>query len=215
VVVASVCGGAAWVISANGISSAPAAGGVEQGVALEWKHLTQPIVWLLQLVAAFPYRDDVAPLAVYPLVLLVVVTTLVTSIRHAGRNQRLAIVAALLVAVLVPVALTLATAKSQGLIWQGRYGMPYIIGVLLMCGVVLDRVGWAPVEGRRLALLAGSMLTVAHVVSIHHVMASELSRPVSAGDRSWAHPPVLVVDAMVLLGCTLLMLVVLQRRHAR
>ncbi|MCW2765084.1 MAG: hypothetical protein JWO11_1043 [Nocardioides sp.] len=207
----SVCGGAAWVITANG---APPVGGSE-GVVLEWTYLKQPIVWMLQAVAAFPYRDQFAPLAVYPLVLLVVATALVTAIRHGKRNQRLAIVASILFAVLVPTALTLATLKSQGLIWQGRYGMPYIIGVLLLCGVVLDRVGWAPVEGRRLALLAGLMLTTAQVVSIHHVVASELSQSASADDSSWVHPPVLVVDAMVLLGCTLLMLVVLQRRHAR
>lgn len=210
VAVASVGGAVVWVVAANGTTSADT-----KGVTLEWTDLNQLAAWMLQVVAAFPYRDQLAPLAVYPLVLVVVATALMLGIRHGKRNERLSIVGSLLIGVLVPVALTLVTAKTQGLTWQGRYGLPYIIGFMLLCGVVLDRVSWAPVEGRRLALLAGSMLTIAHVVSIDHVMRSELARSVSASDSSWIHPPVLVVDGMVLLGCALLMLIVLERRDAR
>jgi hypothetical protein len=213
VAVISVASNAWWIVFANGTaSSSDPSDGIRH---FEWRFSGQLVAWILQMVAAFPYRDQLAPIGIYPLFFIVVVTALVVAIRRGSGGERTAISLAVGLSLAVPIALTLATLHSQGLVWQGRYEMPYVVGILLMCGTVLDRVNWAAVEGRRLVYLAGTMLAGGHVVSIHHVMTSELSRSVSADDPMWVHPPVLVVDAMVLVGWSLLMLVVLQRRHAR
>ncbi len=150
-------------------------------------------MWTLQLIGAFPLRDEPAPAAVYPMVLVVVVTMLVVAIRRSRGSARWVIVGATLVAVFLPVALTLATIGERGAIWQGRYQLPFVIGILGLCGLEMDRVAWAAAEVRKLLPLGLALLVAAQVASVVHVMNKERRSAVSASDADWVHPPVAVV----------------------
>ena len=73
--------------------------------------------------------------------------------------------------------------------WQGRYSLPFTAGVIMLAGLVLDRVRWRSnprdVRPQALALV---MLAVAHVISVVHVQLAELDRAVSAGRCRLAPP---------------------------
>lgn len=145
-------------------------------------------VWTLQLVAAFPFRDQPAPAAVYPMVLVVIGGLLLMGLRLARTSERIAFGLSLLVAVGLPVVLTWATMSTQGVIWQGRYALPFLVGVPLLCGVVLDRRQLPERDLRVLISIALFLLAVAHGWSVGHVTAAELMRTVSSGDASWWGP---------------------------
>lgn len=163
-------------------------------------------VWTLQMVAAFPFRDQPAPAVVYPLVLLVLAALLAAAVRHAPARRRFALCAGVVAALASPVVLTLLTMGSQGVIWQGRYALPFVVGLPVMAGLVLDEARWRPSDRRFLVLLCFVMLLLAHCVSVVSVLARELGREVSVGDAGWFHTTWLPAPALLMLGYGLLFL---------
>ncbi|WP_205474718.1 DUF2142 domain-containing protein [Nocardioides sp. SYSU D00038] len=156
--------------------------------------------WVLQLVGAFPYRDQPAPVLVYPLVLLVVLLLVVAAGRRARGWQRVSVVGSAVAVLLVPVVVASATIGSRGSIWQGRYLFPFVLGVLPLCGLLLDRAGWEAPNRVRLLVTALVALAVAHTVSVVHVLRAEVARDVSADDPAWLQPPAVVVAGLMVLA---------------
>jgi hypothetical protein len=158
-------------------------------------------VFTMQMVGAFPYRDQPAPVAVYPLVFLVVGLLVIAAWRRGvpGRARR-AVLWIGIFSLVVPVALSLLFMPSLGAVWQGRYELPYVIGILPLCGLLLDDAGFAPREGGRLVLLSVVALGIAQVACPWHVQVSELARKVSASDSSWAHPAAWVLGLAMALA---------------
>jgi len=104
---------------------------------------------------------------------------------------------------MVPVLLSLLFMPSLGAIWQGRYELPFVIGVLPLCGLLLDEAGFAPVEGRRLVALSGLFLAASQIACVYHVEQHELGRPASADDPAWWHPSGYLLGALLLVACGL------------
>ena len=159
-----------------------------------------PVVWALQIIGSFPFRNNAAPAPIYLFVLLVVVPLLVAGVRRGQGRERVAVVGAVALTLTLPIMLTLATAGSQGVIWQGRYQLAYVVGILLMCGVVLDRR--PPGRLSLDALVVGSLLlTAAHVWSVVFVADLEQSRTdVPIPNPYWVSVPVWVVGALAAAG---------------
>jgi hypothetical protein len=89
------------------------------------------VAWLLQTIAAFPLRNEMAPPAVYILWLIGFVFLLVHVARSRGRS--LAAVAWVVFAVIAAqTALTYVGFKTDGYAWQGRYGLPLTVGLALL-----------------------------------------------------------------------------------
>ncbi len=162
--------------------------------------------WILGSIGAFPFRDQPAPLEVYVLALLVLITLVVAAVRRGAGAGRRAIVLGTVLFFLVPSVLVAITLEDRGGMWQGRYSLPFTAGILMLAGLVLDRLRWRshPRDIRPQAL-AVVMLAVAQVVSVVHVQRDELGRAVSADDGGWVHLPtagtaVLMALAWVVLG---------------
>jgi len=162
------------------------------------------VLWQLQTIAAFPFRDQVAPLSVYAIVLSVVVAMLVLSVMHAARAISFVVALSLLGAILLPLVLTLVTRSSQGVIWQGRYGLPYSVGFILMAGLALE-VGRQVLELRWVPLATCVALGVASFLSVRHVVHLEGARSVSSQDSAWWTPPVGLLAGLVLVSTALFM----------
>jgi hypothetical protein len=106
-----------------------------------------------------------------------------------------------------------STLEERGGFWQGRYLLPFMVGVMMLAGLVLDSARrFTDSRDRRPQMLAVTMVAVAHVVSVVHVQLSELDREVSAQDPGWAHPPVAVTGALALAGWAVLGAVSLKLR---
>jgi hypothetical protein len=90
----------------------------------------------------------------------------------------------------VPSVLVGISLQERGGMWQGRYSLPFTAGVIMLAGLVLDRVRWRSnprdIRPQAVALL---MLAVAQAISVVHVQLAELDRAVSADDAGWLHPP--------------------------
>jgi Predicted membrane protein (DUF2142) len=171
-------------------------------------------VFTMQMVGAFPYRDQPAPLAVYPLVFLVVGLLVIAAWRRGQPPRaRRAVLWIAVFSLVVPIALSLLLMPGSGAVWQGRYELPYVIGILPLCGLVLDDAGFAPREGPRLVLLSVAALVIAQVASAYHVQHMELGRRVSVSDTSWVHPPLWATAALMALAWGIGALVLRHREH--
>lgn len=189
-----------WIIAAGATASSDAHAAPQDLWRVMFK---QWVVWVLQIIGAFPYRDSLAPLWVYPAVGILFVALLVIAVRRARNCQRLAISLAAATAVFLPFLLTLATAETQGVIWQGRYILPFVVGLPLMLGLVLDDVEWAPREGRRLRGIALALLGLAHASCLYKVVEVELSQRASATDPAWVLRSPLLAAFTALVGFAL------------
>ena len=118
-----------------------------------------------------------------------------------------------LASLVLPVVASVAFMPSYGAIWQGRYELLFVIGILPLCGLVLDDA-FAPGERDRLTATALVCLAVVQVVSVVVVMHRELGRTVSTEHSGWVHPPLVAVAALALAGFAVLSRVAWEARDA-
>lgn len=177
---AAVVGSLAWVAASG--SGAPAGGDHKS----DWG-IGTVVVWALQTIAAFPYRNVPAPAFVYPAVIVVFVLLVAAALRLGARRERVGVSLAVLGALLLPVALTLATQQSQGVIWQGRYGLPFDVGAVLVAAHVISRRARRPGPSLQLLPIA-AVLAAAYAACFVKVVHDELDVAVSAQDPAWLHP---------------------------
>jgi len=97
-----------------------------------------------------------------------------------------------------PVLPTLLTVDTSGVIWQGRYGLPLIVGVFLVAGLALQRAGVALPRRPVLVLLAVLAMAASYAVSVGNVLLMERARDASTLDPGWVQPPLALVVLLVL-----------------
>jgi hypothetical protein len=162
----------------------------------------------LQVFAAFPYRDVPAPAIVYTCMIIVVLAALVAGVKASTGAVRLSLLLGTLGVFAGPFLFTLMTYSAKGSFWQGRYGLPFIVGVPLIVGLALDRK--PPKHGlvKPFAVVCVALLALAHSASPTHMMQMELRRPASVDDGMWLHPEVWVVPGLVLAAWALFALAI-------
>ena len=195
VVLLSLAAAIWWTMRADLVGPAEGMDSGSQSIEVELG--SQPMVWILQIIAAFPHRNEVAPPAVYAAYAVVVASLLLAAIRCSRGRRRLVLLALVALIACLPIVLTLATAQSQGVIWQGRYGLPFAAGLTLISGLALDDAGIAPREGARLRVIGCALLAMAHAVGIVHVLAREMANSVSLADSAWLAPHAAIVTTLV------------------
>ena len=163
--------------------------------------LRQIPLWFFQAIAAFPRRMDPAPPLVYVTIGLVTLALITVGFTAATRATKLGMTVVFVAAVTIPVVITAVTVASAGPLWQGRYGLPFHIGVILLAGAALDR---KPPRHR----LTGPLVTVAWVclilgqaASVLGVLANELSTSPLRDSSEWVRLPAWVLALLVIAGC--------------
>ena len=131
-----------WILAAQ--TNDPAADATTFTESWWEKALTIGVpLWPLQAIAAFPMRDEMAPLAVYAigvsLMCSLAAVALVSLVRQRNRSALLAIAFVAVVSYAVPLVLTALSFRHIGLAWQGRYEMPFTGGLLLLYAVAIER----------------------------------------------------------------------------
>ncbi len=157
----------------------------------------QPFVWLLQIVGAFPLRGDASPFVVYVIYLLVLGAMLLAAGVLGRWRERAVLVLSVVVVVALPIVLTAATYRTHGVIWQGRYGLAYAVGVALMASVVIARGAprSANRELPRLVMIGSGLLGGGHAIAIGAFLVEEQAVAPSMNDEAWLNPPVGLVVA--------------------
>ena len=196
--VLAVAGAAAWVVFASGFNPPTADVLALQGNPVNLADAFRVPLWMLQMVGAFPHRNEPAPPIVYPLWLIVVGVLLTLAIMRSRKGARVSIIISTVITLFLPVAISLATIQDRGAIWQGRYLLPFVVGVLLLCGLALDQADALHYE--RIAIPSILMLVTAQVISVVQVARHELTRPASALDPGWVHPSGLALGLLMALA---------------
>ena len=158
-------------------------------VDTSWTQVVHWPTWFLGSIGAFPYRDQPAPIEVYVLALLVLLTLLVAAVRHGAGVGRGAVVLAAVLSLAVPSVPVGISLQERGGMWQGRYSLPFTAGVIMLAGLVLDRVRWRSNPVTRPQAVALGDARGGPAISVAHVQLAELDRAVSADDAGWLHPP--------------------------
>ena len=170
-------------------------------------HLSSPLsgmirqlpLWALQTVAAFPRRLDAAPAIVYIVWLMLFGSIITYAWRQGDPRTRRPLATTLIASFLIPAVVTLITYSHVGPAWQGRYGLPYAFGIVLLAGYGLDGKRF-PKPVLLAAILGGSlMVTVALGVSIAGVEALLRDRTPNIVADSLT-PSVWILVAMVSAG---------------
>jgi hypothetical protein len=135
---------ATWTVSMHALNIGQ---GLEEHISLGLRlHLlfrNEPL-WTLQAIAAFPLRNEPTRMPVYACYLVIFTGMAYLGFRAARRLHRrwitVAIVMAIVMASAVPFVIGLNPRSFPGL-WQGRYGLPYSVGIAVLIGFALDTAG--------------------------------------------------------------------------
>lgn len=160
-------------------------------------------IWVLQSVAVFPTRNEPAPMPVYAAYIIVGAAALILGLIAAGVRLRICILVGTALSLLVPFVITLATIDEVGTAWQGRYTLPFSIGVLLMLGMALET---RPPRNRLIGpglLGLAVCLALGHVVSVVEVYVSEQDRPAAASVELWPIMPPAAIAIFTAAGLVL------------
>lgn len=161
-------------------------------------------VWMLQAIAAFPYRNQAAPAVTYVVVGLLASGLLLLGIKTLSGTQRWVLIGSFVASVVIPVIATVLTVGDRGVIWQGRYGLPLGVGFVLIAATAcaqrrvplsLPRTAGVVVSGFYFTAIAACLLKIRR---------DELDdNAASAGDPAWHVPSPALIVAIVLLGIAL------------
>ncbi len=205
--------GVTWTLSQRAlVLSQDGPGG---GLSLSFRlgrALQEVPLWLLQDVGAFPFRNQPAPLVVYPAFLALVVALGVVGARSGTTRLRRAVLLTLTASLAIPYVLTVLTMAEVGTAWQGRYAMPLLIGATVLLGA-----GWARSETPRLsaraAVLLGVTLLAVHVPGPVKVASEMAQADWMIASRAVPHAPVWVLAMVAVAGASLVSATVLRMVH--
>lgn len=171
-----------------------------------WKILPESwLLWILQSIAAFPARDDMAPPALYALALLAWWLVLAVALRVGQRRQLLILLVVVAIASAVPVGATVLTYNQLGTAWQGRYGYPYAMGFVLICGLLIDQyVRRSPRGERWLMLATGATVMTTQLIGQLHVLFQQREGSPLAGSPEWVTPSTALVATLTATGALLI-----------
>ena len=179
-----------------------------------WGQIVQGLIlWPLQAIAAFPYRNEPAAGGVYGASLAILVGLVVLTVMALRGQRRLALGVGVTLAltVAVPIAITYAGFHQFGMAWQGRYGMPYAVGLFALAALALD--SRPPMISAPYLWLATAGWGLAHTLGLLGVLTRQRGDHVLVGATGWwAPPPAVIILTGLLATAAWLWCVELARR---
>jgi hypothetical protein len=173
-----------------------------------WPYIFQgAVLWPLQGIGAFPMRNDPAPLIVFALIVFAVVVLAWFGSRRTPLRSRAVAGCGFIAAAsyLVPAYLTYRSYAYIGSAWQGRYEMPFSIGLLVLVGAAIEA---SPRKVTRAPIFAGGavvLMVVAQWVSQWAVVTGQRGDVALVRATGWVPPtaPLLVTLSVLAAVCWL------------
>lgn len=181
----------------------------------DFKGLTAPdvlqamVLWIFQSIGALPFRNEWMPPVVFAISLVTFSIFVIGAAIHARARERLAIGIVVVLSFAVPVVLTLISFERLGLVWQGRYTLPFAVGLAVVAASVLDR--HASELGRLRVLIPVIVIGFALAQTISLIAVRD--RPFQGWPTSYTAPSPPVV-ALVTAGLVALVLIAVGMRAA-
>ncbi len=204
----SVFGAVAWVLGAgslNQLQNTPLPPGTSSG------HLVSIVVgqtgnYIQQYIGYFGSLDTLSPLVTFLVWVGATFVLVVLAFALAGRRVAVWLSVTIALAFTVPVLLELAEARSVGLIGQGRYYLPLVVGIILLAGASAGRLEAFGPALRRVGSVLIAMVAVGQVGAFvwalrrYVVGSTGPLNPLARVVSGWA-PPInpLVLDLLVVI----------------
>lgn len=162
--------------------------------------LTEIPIWLAQTIAAFPMRNQAAPSVVYALIACAFLAIAIAAFVVIDMRGRIALSFVAVGSIAVGYGFTFLTVMQYGTNWQGRYALPYAMGIAILSGILLTQSSRLVPLAIPLARVLGLGVAAAHVISIIAVQSNELRTSPLAGDERWIQPSLLFTGTLAGLG---------------
>jgi hypothetical protein len=198
----AVLSGVAWTLSAGTNQPVDTAADFTDS---PWPEIPgQWVLWFVQSVAAFPARDELAPIYLYAIAFVAWWVFAAIFWRTASRRERLSALLVVALSSAIPIAATVATYRELGTAWQGRYSYPLAMGFLLVCGHSLDRARTGSARTVTFALCATvAVYAVLEVIALLDVLSGQLRTSPMSGDPAWIVAPAWVILLMICTGAVM------------
>lgn len=187
---------AAWIVLAR--ANDPGREGLDIPGSPWGSVLNGLLLWPLQAIGAFPMRDNAAPMTVYAIMVVVLGAVAVLTLRRTPWRSRsmLALGFVAVASFVVPAGMMVMTYHQLGSAWQGRYGMPFTVGLLVLAGRQLDSAEHAVPRARALAALGAAALVLAHFLSQWAVMTKQRADFDLVAGTHWVPPSAALLVAL-------------------
>ena len=159
---------------------------------------TQIPAWIFQTIAAFPLRDQPTHTAVYACYLPVFGIVLTLGLRAASPRLRVVIVLLVAAVLLFPYVTTVRSYDQYSAAWQGRYGLPAAMGIVLLAAYALDRRARDLRGPMRMVLFL--LFVVAQTVAPAYTLMVEVRDSPQVDSSAWVQPSMLLT--IVLAGAS-------------
>jgi hypothetical protein len=146
--------------------------------------------WVLQSIAAFPLRNDASHPAVYACYLILFGVVVFLGVRYGTRRSRYAIAVVTVAALLLPYLQTVQSWNTFRAAWQGRYGLPLAMGIVLLAAYALDRSGRDLRGPMRLLLFL--LFVVSQTLSASTTLRLERAASPQVDSSTWVQPSMLL-----------------------
>ncbi len=120
---------------------------------------------LREMIGVFGWLDTPAPVATLVIWLVVLGALLGLAVLASRASIVSAIVAAIAVTIAVPVLLEVMNARDVGFIWQGRYTLPFAVGIPILAGFAVNVQTLESRGLRRFVVGVWGLLAFAHVLA--------------------------------------------------
>jgi hypothetical protein len=168
------CAGAqlAWIAFAKGLelSVLPSADPDLSNHEIVRRTIGRSSIFYLEMLGQPGWLDTTLPGLTYLLLTAALGTLVLLAVAVGARRYLVALLAAIGVTVLVPILLEVWQARSYGFYWQGRYTLPFAVGVPLLAAFALQSENGARALRTRLVPALGGLLVVAQVLAYYQAL---------------------------------------------
>ncbi|MFE7526003.1 DUF2142 domain-containing protein [Kitasatospora sp. NPDC057542] len=119
------------------------------------------LTYIKQMIGYFGWLDAEPPAATLLLWCAVVVALVLLALCYARLRDALAVLGVLAGIVVIPLVAQAMQARELGMIWQGRYLLPFAVGLPIVCAVICHERLPGGFAWRRLLMLCSGALAVA------------------------------------------------------
>jgi hypothetical protein len=189
-VLVSALQGTAWVLAVDALRV-----GVEKEIHTSLGYRAgaaamQLPAWILQSIAAFPLRNDASHPAVYACYLILFGVVVWLGFRFGTTRARIGIAFVAATTLLFPYLSTVQSWDMYRSAWQGRYGLPVAMGIVLLAAYGLDRSGLDLQGPMRLLLFL--LFVGAQTLALAYTLQLEVRESPQDGTSSWVQPSLLL-----------------------
>ncbi|RKT17376.1 putative membrane protein DUF2142 [Streptomyces sp. 1114.5] len=150
------------------------------------------LLYMKHMIGYFGWLDAQPPAATLLVWCAVVLALAMLALCYARFRDTLAIVGVMVGIVVIPIAAQAMQARQLGMIWQGRYLLPFAVGLPIMCAALChERLPWGGFAWRRLLVISSFSLGLVNAAAFLWALrrnADGTEGPLLISPAHWSPP---------------------------